>query len=927
MKGATIIANFNATKVAAPTFSLAPGSYTGLQTITLSTTTQNATIHYTLDGTTPSESVGITYSGAFSINSSVAVKAMAFLNGVDSSVVSATYTIAPSDFTITVYDSMMNLVTASSPMNVVRPTGNPVTYNFIVKVSPLNGFSGTVSFNLFSGLPANTTTIGIPQGITVTGSGPAEAYLPIIATSNAALGPATITFNAFSTVNNVSIGHANTPAYLYVNSGPPPALSASCMVSPNPTVGSVPVNFIAMASGGTPPYKYAWSETVTGTTTGVSFIPPTSSTTVTYPEHVVATDSTTPTHQTASADCNLTVNALTPASMVGPTPGSLLTGWATVTFSWSSASGASQYKVLLGSTAGASDFGSANAGSALSVPILLPSGNPPVTMWATVGTSFGGQWFYRYYAYQVAANPSLAAPSAIVNAPPPVGSDSPHFVSASCDSSQTYTICDDGSQLTLYYQITSTYPSGINSTGITCQWDDSLLLIDNTQAPLSGGAQNAFSLTVHADPGVRTGGHGLTCQLPSLPACSGLQTTGCLQGGADALTVYDATPVITDVAPDAAAYGVQPALVSQGGQITISGNDFGPSGTLELCDLSGNNCVGIPTLTWGYSQITALINAPPGSRNTVRVVAKGWQGTRFLASASVTSDTSDPWEVDVAAGVTITSVVASAGGQARGGVGGTADVVINGENFGSTPTVNVSGISVQIVSVTNGTVIHAIFTIPPKQAGGSTAITVTAGSQTSAPPNKDFFVQIPTTLVRETYPGDPPAGAPNGYGPLITLDGSAANGTIINATGQQVAGSPLNQCGVERNLAYLVLDQQTPAQVIQNVKDVVVTETFSNFSGTGTIPPEQQVGADLVNCPGGIASNQCVADVLDTVSLSHTAPQCLATGENQTFTQAFKATIGFNGPQSTDYPLTIQNKIAMGNFGGTLKADVTITQQ
>ena len=48
---ASVTASFSTMPtVAAPTFSLAPGSYIGLQTITLSTTTQNATIHYTLVG-------------------------------------------------------------------------------------------------------------------------------------------------------------------------------------------------------------------------------------------------------------------------------------------------------------------------------------------------------------------------------------------------------------------------------------------------------------------------------------------------------------------------------------------------------------------------------------------------------------------------------------------------------------------------------------------------------------------------------------------------------------------------------------------------------------------------------------------------------------------------------------------------------------
>ena len=43
---------------AAPTFSPSGGTYTTAQTVTLSSNTSGATIHYTLDGSTPSETAG-----------------------------------------------------------------------------------------------------------------------------------------------------------------------------------------------------------------------------------------------------------------------------------------------------------------------------------------------------------------------------------------------------------------------------------------------------------------------------------------------------------------------------------------------------------------------------------------------------------------------------------------------------------------------------------------------------------------------------------------------------------------------------------------------------------------------------------------------------------------------------------------------------
>ncbi len=147
----SVTANFVVMQtVAAPTFAPAPGSYTGTQTISLSTGTTGASIRYTVDGTTPSETAGNLYGGPFPIGMSTTVKAIAYETGwVDSSVVSSVFTIATPDFTITVLDSMGRAVTPYGPMYVTRPSAGSTPYNFTVQATPLNGFSGTISFSLF----------------------------------------------------------------------------------------------------------------------------------------------------------------------------------------------------------------------------------------------------------------------------------------------------------------------------------------------------------------------------------------------------------------------------------------------------------------------------------------------------------------------------------------------------------------------------------------------------------------------------------------------------------------------------------------------------------------------------------------------------------------------------------------------------------
>ena len=79
--------------MATPAFSLAAGTYTGTQSVTLSVANSGATIYYTTDGSTPTTSSTV-YSGAISVPSSRTIKAIAVKSGYpDSTIASAAYTI------------------------------------------------------------------------------------------------------------------------------------------------------------------------------------------------------------------------------------------------------------------------------------------------------------------------------------------------------------------------------------------------------------------------------------------------------------------------------------------------------------------------------------------------------------------------------------------------------------------------------------------------------------------------------------------------------------------------------------------------------------------------------------------------------------------------------------------------------------------
>ena len=82
-----------ATKCEDPKISVAGGTYTTAQSVTLSCTTKDAAIHYTIDDSTPTSS-SPTYSSAINVNQDMTIKAIATKNGLDNSeVVSAAYVI------------------------------------------------------------------------------------------------------------------------------------------------------------------------------------------------------------------------------------------------------------------------------------------------------------------------------------------------------------------------------------------------------------------------------------------------------------------------------------------------------------------------------------------------------------------------------------------------------------------------------------------------------------------------------------------------------------------------------------------------------------------------------------------------------------------------------------------------------------------
>jgi hypothetical protein len=162
---------------ATPTFSIAGGTYSSAQFVTLSDTTTGNVIYYTTDGSTPTSSSPI-YSGTITVSSSETINAIAQAGGyATSALASAAYTITGSTSTFNVSGQIIipNCGVPSIPTMTVTLTSGST----IVQTTTSNG-NGNFTF---SGVPNDTYTvtpsIGGPssvfsptsQSVTVSGSG------------------------------------------------------------------------------------------------------------------------------------------------------------------------------------------------------------------------------------------------------------------------------------------------------------------------------------------------------------------------------------------------------------------------------------------------------------------------------------------------------------------------------------------------------------------------------------------------------------------------------------------------------------------------------------------------------------------------------------------------------------------------------------
>lgn len=258
------------TPVATPTFTPAAGTYTAAQSVTIGTTTTGASIRYTTDGTTPSETKGTLYSAGFTVGATATVKAIAYKTGMsDSTVASAVYTINLPAVSISV-----NPATASLSANQKQSVAATVTNSTNLGVTWTLTGAGTLSST--SGTPVTyTAPASIATKTTVTVTATSAADTTKTAVSTITLNPAAVTGGPI-TVSPATVSVALNGSQTFIASGQPSVTwtasagsitSAGIFTAPSTTT---PTGVVTITASGTNSQTGTAIVTLTGGTTLVS---------------------------------------------------------------------------------------------------------------------------------------------------------------------------------------------------------------------------------------------------------------------------------------------------------------------------------------------------------------------------------------------------------------------------------------------------------------------------------------------------------------------------------------------------------------------------------------------------------------------------------------------------------------------------------
>jgi hypothetical protein len=238
---------------ASPAFNPLPGTYTSAQNVALSSTTPNATIYYTVDGSTPTHSSAVYSTPIVVSSSSLTLKALTAASGYqDSSIVSGTYQIQPIvPFAVSptfnplpgTYTSTQNVAlnsTTSGATIYYTLDGSTPTHSSAVYSTPIVVSSSSLT------IKALAAASGYQDSPVASGTYQIQPIVPVAATP--AFSP--VSGTTFSTTLSVSMTDTTPGATIYYTTdGSAPTSGSTAYTIAFTISATTTVRAIAVASG------------------------------------------------------------------------------------------------------------------------------------------------------------------------------------------------------------------------------------------------------------------------------------------------------------------------------------------------------------------------------------------------------------------------------------------------------------------------------------------------------------------------------------------------------------------------------------------------------------------------------------------------------------------------------------------------------
>lgn len=236
---------------AAPIFTPAAGSYSAIQTVSISDSDPRAKIYYTTDGKTPSTQSTV-YTKPFAISKTTTVKAIAIATGLaDSTVSAAPYSISLGSTAAPTFSLAAGKFTGTQSLTLADTTKGAVIYYTLDGSTPTTGsavYSKAISVTQTSTVKAFAVAPNLKQSAVVSAVYTISA--PITATAAPTFSPAP---GYYTSAQSVTISDATSGAKIYYTTdGSTPTTSSPVYSSPIGVASSMTIKAMAVATGSEP---------------------------------------------------------------------------------------------------------------------------------------------------------------------------------------------------------------------------------------------------------------------------------------------------------------------------------------------------------------------------------------------------------------------------------------------------------------------------------------------------------------------------------------------------------------------------------------------------------------------------------------------------------------------------------------------------